>query len=185
MNATIEKMVALGSSFAAGPGITPLADRWAQRSTRNYAHLVSHALGAELTDATISGATTSTILDAPQRVGFRRYAPQIDSVTADADLVTVTAGGNDLGYFSDVARCVMINWLTARPATHLAGLALRAQHPLVPKTAQQLDETASGLERIVDEIRLRAPRARIILVDYLPLFGADSSPSRTLLLRRH
>ncbi len=95
------RMVALGSSFAAGPGIEPVVDRAAGRSGRNYAHLVATRLGASLVDATVSGATTETVLRARQRVGLRTFPPQIELVTADADLVTVTAGGNDLGYLGE------------------------------------------------------------------------------------
>jgi hypothetical protein len=59
------RYVAMGSSFAAGPGITPRASaspRRAGRSAGNYAHLVARALGLELRDVTYSGATTSDIL---------------------------------------------------------------------------------------------------------------------------
>ena len=57
---------ALGSSFAAGPGIPPIANADAGRSARNYPHLLAQRLGARLTDLTVSGATTATILDEPQ-----------------------------------------------------------------------------------------------------------------------
>ena len=96
------QMVALGSSFAAGPGIEPVADRPAKRSAQNYAHLVAQSLGADLVDATVSGATTATILHSSQRVGRLKFAPQINAVHAGADLVTITAGGNDLGYIGGV-----------------------------------------------------------------------------------
>lgn len=52
-------VAALGSSFAAGPGVAPIVDRRANRSGRNYAHLVAERLGARLTDLTVSGATTT------------------------------------------------------------------------------------------------------------------------------
>jgi hypothetical protein len=58
-------VASLGSSFAAGPGIGPVADRAARRSARNYPHLLAARLGAGLTDLTVSGATTATIIDAP------------------------------------------------------------------------------------------------------------------------
>src|SRR3569623_115027 len=60
-------LVALGSSFAAGPGIEPVADAGAMRAARNYPHLLAERLGAELTDLTVSGATTGTILSKAQR----------------------------------------------------------------------------------------------------------------------
>ena len=181
---SITKMVALGSSFAAGPGIRPVADRFAFRSTRNYAHLVSNALEAKLTDATVSGATTSTILDVPQRMLWRRFAPQIEAVTPDTDLVTVTAGGNDLNYVGDIGQAATANWLLARRATHRFGMTMRSKQVLLPRTAQQIEETANGLQRIVEESRRRAPKARVVLVDYLPLLDSSSMPGGELLLRR-
>ena len=59
------RYVAMGSSFAAGPGITPRASaspRRAGRSAGNYAHMVARALGLGLRDVTYSGATTSDSL---------------------------------------------------------------------------------------------------------------------------
>jgi hypothetical protein len=44
------KIIALGSSFAAGPGIEPIEDTNAMRSSRNYAHLLADRLGANLVD---------------------------------------------------------------------------------------------------------------------------------------
>jgi lysophospholipase L1-like esterase len=92
-------IAALGSSFAAGPGIEPIADPTAVRSERNYAHQLAERLGARLVDLTVSGATTANILDTPQQmVSGHVYPPQIDGVPADADVVTITAGGNDLQF---------------------------------------------------------------------------------------
>src|SRR5580693_568311 len=90
------RYVAMGSSFAAGPGLKPRAPgspRRAGRSAVNYAHLVADRLGLELTDVTYSGATTQDIL-----AGAPGKPPQLDAVTADTRLVTLTAGGNDVGY---------------------------------------------------------------------------------------
>jgi hypothetical protein len=92
-------IVALGSSFAAGPGIQPITNAGAGRSGRNYANLVAQALNAKITDLTVSGATTETILDIPQKpvMSFNPFVeafpPQIQGVPGDADLVTITAGG--------------------------------------------------------------------------------------------
>jgi hypothetical protein len=52
------RYVAMGSSFAAGPGLparVPGSPRRVGRSTGNYAHLVARALGLDLHDVT--GAT--------------------------------------------------------------------------------------------------------------------------------
>jgi lysophospholipase L1-like esterase len=91
------RYVAMGSSFAAGPGLpsrAPGSPRRAGRSTGNYAHLIARALGLDLHDVTFSGATTSDILG-PSAAG---RAAQLDAVTPETSLVTITAGGNDVGF---------------------------------------------------------------------------------------
>jgi hypothetical protein len=91
------RYVAMGSSFAAGPGLpsrVPGSPRRAGRSTGNYAHLVARALSLDLHDVTFSGATTGDILG-PSAAG---QPAQLDAVTPDTVLVTITAGGNDVGF---------------------------------------------------------------------------------------
>ncbi len=170
------QMVALGSSFAAGPGIEPMADRKAARSARNYAHLVAEALGATLVDATVSGATTKTILDDPQRLGVRRFAPQIESLHPDADLVTVTAGGNDLGYIGGMLGRGILNGLSRRRLIGPIAGRFRSAHPLGDLPAERAEEATAGLVSIVEAVRRTAPAARCILVDYLPVFTEHTVP---------
>ncbi|MGO2537352.1 MAG: hypothetical protein ACTH8W_14405 [Brachybacterium tyrofermentans] len=62
-------LAALGSSFAAGPGIDPVVDAGAQRSAHNYAHQLAERLGARLVDRTVSGATTANIVDTAAATG--------------------------------------------------------------------------------------------------------------------
>jgi lysophospholipase L1-like esterase len=168
-------IAALGSSFAAGPTLEPVADRAAMRSAVNYPHRLAAALGADLVDLTVSGATTGTILDAPQVIAPRvRFPPQIDALPAGADLVTITAGGNDLRYIGSMLATA---WHRHDPTAPLAAM-LGPQHPdIPPATAESIDAVAGGLIRIVDAARTRAPRARIVLVDYLTVLGPRPRPS--------
>ncbi|KAK4972937.1 hypothetical protein LTR42_006231 [Elasticomyces elasticus] len=64
--------VALGSSFAAGPGIEPIINKAAMRSGRNHAHRLAEKLDAELTNLTASGATLLNVLDTPQQTVFSK-----------------------------------------------------------------------------------------------------------------
>jgi lysophospholipase L1-like esterase len=168
-------LVALGSSFAAGPGIDPVVDRAAGRSGRNYPHLLAERLGARLTDLTVSGATTATILEQPQRTLRRRFPPQLAGVPADADLVTVTAGGNDLGYLGGMLRAALAGRLRARALTRPLGRALLRDG--VPEVAEEdVERATAGLARVAEAVRTRAPGARVVLVDYLTVLGADTRP---------
>jgi lysophospholipase L1-like esterase len=166
--------VAMGSSFGAGPGLTPRAPgspRLAGRSASNYAHLVASALGLDLRDVTYSGATTDDIL----RTSARGQPAQLDAVTPATRLVTLTGGGNDVGYL---------------PRLTLASLPWPLR--TVPKARAQVagfgdpaatDERFAGVERnlqaIVHGVRDRAPAARVLFVDYLtilPPAGEDAGP---------
>jgi lysophospholipase L1-like esterase len=173
---TYRRYVALGSSYAAGPGIDPLIDRAAGRSGRNYPHLLAQALGAALTDATVSGATTATILKTHQRTLGRTRPPQVRAVHADTDLVTVTAGGNDLGYIGAVLSAAVRNrLLDSRLAPPLVRRLWPTPPPVMP-SAEQIEAATQGLVGIVAEVRRRAGHAHVVLVDYLPLF-ADLPPA--------
>src|SRR5262245_50036137 len=84
--------VALGSSFASGPGVperikdSPFP---CMRSDHDYPHQLAARRNLSLADVTCSGATTHDILDHSQF--FTR--PQIQAVSAETELVTITIGG--------------------------------------------------------------------------------------------
>jgi lysophospholipase L1-like esterase len=167
---------ALGSSFAAGPGIEPIVDVSAMRSGNNYPRQLARLLQADLTDLTVSGATTATILHQPQTtVWGTEFPPQLDGLPDPVDLVTVTAGGNDLQY---MAAMLFTAWNRVDPGGPMATLigaeladALRAPSPAL------VERTAAGLTQIVTRIRARAPRARVLLVDYLTIIGPTTEPA--------
>jgi lysophospholipase L1-like esterase len=164
--------VALGSSFAAGPGIPPVADAAARRSERNYARLVAGALSLRLVDVTYSGATTGHLLRERQDSA----PPQIEAVGPDARLVTITVGGNDLGYVGGLIGGGLRGTLAA-PVRPVSGwLADRIAGSGAPASAEQVDAVAGALAEVVARVRERAPQARVVLVDYLTLVGEETRP---------
>ncbi|WP_405059739.1 SGNH/GDSL hydrolase family protein [Kribbella sp. NBC_01505] len=165
--------VALGSSFAAGPGIRPIVHKKAGRSGNNYAHLVATELGLELTDVTYSGATTAHLLDTRQDDA----PPQLDAVGPDTALVTITAGGNDIEYVGTFMRGSALNTL-AKPATVLGR---RVANRIRARVSYLKDDAAyqmaaDSLIKVVENVRERSPNARILLVDYLTLVGPSTRP---------
>ena len=72
--------VALGDSYASGPGIPTQVDATCARSDQNYPSLLAAARNWQLTDVSCSGATT-TALAGPQGT----KAPQLDALGADTD----------------------------------------------------------------------------------------------------
>lgn len=160
----MSRYVALGSSMAAGPGIRPRADGapfGAGRSARNYPHLVAARLGLDLVDVTYSGATTANVLTESQR-GAR---PQVDALVGSEDLVTVTIGGNDAGYVPLLFAAGLPRVARSLP---LLGPWLREQ--LDPAARDRaLDGVAESLKEVGRTLRKRAPRAKVLFVDYLTL----------------
>jgi lysophospholipase L1-like esterase len=157
------RYAALGSSMAAGPGISPSAHGpWPSgRSARNYPHLVAAALGLDLVDVTYSGATTANILHDRQFAS----APQIDALDGSETLVTVTIGGNDVGYVPMLtAGC--LPW----PARWMPVLGCWIRDLLdLDARDLALHVVAESLCDVADALRRRAPRALVVFVDYLTL----------------
>jgi lysophospholipase L1-like esterase len=159
-------IAALGSSFAAGPTIEPVDNINAMRSARNYPHLLARTLGAALIDLTVSGATTANILTTPQTtVTGRTFAPQMDGLPADADLVTITAGGNDLRFIGSMLYAAWSRHEPGGPIARMLGQGFEGGLPIV--SDHDVELTATGLQAIVAATRERAEHARIVLVDYL------------------
>ncbi|WP_029118201.1 SGNH/GDSL hydrolase family protein [Mycobacterium sp. URHB0044] len=178
------RYVALGSSMAAGPGIRPKADgapAGSGRSAVNYPHLVARRLGHHLVDVTFSGATTAHVLTERQR----HAQPQIDAIDGSEDLVTITIGGNDAGYVPMLYAAGLPRLLRSLP---VVGSKLRELlDPAARDTA--LAQVADSLITVGREVRRRAPRARVLFVDYLTLLPPPGTsapfPSADLAAARH
>jgi lysophospholipase L1-like esterase len=161
------RYVALGSSFAAGPGIDPPdpeAPRAAGRSAANYPHLVAERLGLDLVDATWSGATTTDLLQ-----GHGRRPAQLAAVTPDTGLVTVTAGGNDIDYLSTILTSSL-----PRAVRSIPPIRRRIRRGLDPDSMRsRIAAMRSGLDLVLTRIERHAPDARVVLVGYLTIFPED------------
>lgn len=156
--------VALGSSFAAGIGLGPREPGSAfvcMRSTNGYPQQLARMTGLSLTDMTCSGSTTEHILHGGQVF----LGPQLAAIGPDTSLVTITSGGNDVGYIGDLV------FASGRggPLTKLRWKGPR------PPEERSFAKVGENLTRIVEDIRRRAPAARVVLVSYpavLPPEGA-------------
>jgi lysophospholipase L1-like esterase len=169
------RYVALGSSMAAGPGIRPAAPGapfGSGRSARNYAHLVAEQLKLDLVDVTFSGATTAHVLAERQR-GAR---PQIEALDGSEELVTITIGGNDIGY---VPLLMAASLPAAARRLPLLGGRLRE---LFDRDAREraLDDVGESLHAVGTAVRRRAPQARVVFVDYLTLLPPEGIPADPL-----
>ncbi|HME48722.1 SGNH/GDSL hydrolase family protein [Mycobacterium sp.] len=158
------RYVAIGSSMAAGPGIRPGAAGapfLAGRSARNYSHLVAKESGLDLVDVTYSGATTAHVLSDKQNGA----PPQVSALDGSESLVTITIGGNDVGYVP-LLMAASLPW----PARLVPLLGCRLRE-LLDRDARDraLAQAAGSLREVGRVVRQRAPRARVLFVDYLTL----------------
>ncbi|BBX10199.1 hydrolase [Mycolicibacterium aichiense] len=167
--------MALGSSMAAGPGIRPRVAGSpipAGRSARNYPHLTAERLGLDLVDVTYSGATTAHVLRDRQHGA----PPQIDALDGSEELVTVTIGGNDVGYVPLLFAATLPPVLRRLPV-----LGARLDELLDPAArGAALNQVGASLREVGRVLRERSPRARIMFVDYLTLLPPAGKPAPPL-----
>ncbi|SMC32039.1 SGNH/GDSL hydrolase family protein [Novosphingobium sp. B1] len=161
-----ERYVAMGSSFAAGPGVGPNKPDTPSRCGRgqfNYPALLAARLKLDLVDATCSGATTEHVLGP-----WKEIPPQIEAVDASARLVTITIGGNDIAFVGNIMAALCES--SAKPDP-------RCQ-PWREITEADWAADERNLRAIVQGVRKRAPKARIVFVDYITVLPAkDACPA--------
>ena len=165
-----DRYVAMGSSFAACPGIgqrAPGSPRAAGRSTGNYAHLVARRLGLDLDDVTFSGATTQDIL----RGTAAGRPAQVDAVDGATKLVTLTGGGNDVGW----APRILLSSLP-RPVRVIPAVRRQLESFADPDLTEQRFRTLrENLLEIAAQVRRRAPDSTLVFVDYLTVLPPDAA----------
>lgn len=171
------RYVALGDSFAAfGPVDAPTTGpSRCYRSTRNYPALVAERLGGgpsgdvssartggpgavEFVDATCGGARTRDMIGA-QRPDI---PAQFAALTADTDLVTLSIGGNDIG-FGDIAGCV---------TSTRADTGAPCRDRLETLVTDALGALPDALDAVYARIGELVPEARVVTTGYMPLVPA-------------
>lgn len=162
--------VSLGSSFAAGTalgGVKPGTPQRCGRSPVNYATLLAGRLGLELTDVACGGATTAHVLGA-----WNELPPQVDAVTPDTRLVTITIGGNDLSYVFNLAAA------SCDPARGLSFGGRTVPCPAMKGPGEpDYARVESALREIARQVKQRAPAARLVFVQYVRLVPDPACPA--------
>lgn len=156
------KFVAMGSSYAAGPGVGAPDPSGAacQRSSSNFAHLVAAHRHLDLVDVSCSSAVTENILVH----GQHGLPAQIEAVTPDTKLVSILIGGNDIDYVGDLLGLSCRD--TGGADCHVADRS---------DVERRIAALPASLDRVVAAVRRRAPAARIVLIGYLPAVPATGS----------
>ncbi|MEV5508910.1 SGNH/GDSL hydrolase family protein [Streptomyces orinoci] len=163
--------VALGDSYAAGAGIPALSAGLCLRSDHNYAHRVAEKLApAAYRDVTCAAAKTGALTARQTDAGIPVNGPQLDAVTPDTSLVTLTIGGNDIGV-TDLGFVDVVAVCTALAPTNPLGAPCRDHYG--DGLAKRLDATAPRLADGLRRIHAKAPGARVLVVGYPAILPAD------------
>jgi lysophospholipase L1-like esterase len=172
-------IVNLGSSFAAGPGISPQVEPSAGRSGANYAHIVAGRLGAKLTDLSVAGATLLNLLHEPQVILRRTFPPQIGEMPeGGADVILMLGGGNDIGYIGGLVEDNFNAYFVLRVIFRV--LLWFSGRSGITAPALSADKLAERLGSTLNAIHAKAPEAQVVVVEYLTLLGSDLDPGRDL-----
>jgi hypothetical protein len=142
-----DNYVALGDSFSSGVGTGSYTlSSSCRRGVYAYPWLVAQQrAGTSLTFVACSGATTTSLM-----------ANQIGSVSADTNVVTVTIGGNDIGFSNLIVQCTLGDCSSALDST-------RASLPtfLGPR-----------LDTVYTAIRSRSLGASVVVLGYPRIFSS-------------
>jgi lysophospholipase L1-like esterase len=150
---TVQDYVALGDSFAAGIGGGAYVIEDCVRSANAYSELADDLKSVrDVTNVACGGATTQQVVQS-----------QLALLDKKTDLVTITAGGNNIGFGTLAADCgpALIN-PAAGPACFGAITDARAQ---IASRALYQD-----LVEMISAVQAAAPKAEIVVTGYPYLF---------------
>ncbi len=160
--------VSLGDSYAAGPFIpNPVLPLGCLKSDHNYPHLAAPSIGP-LKDASCSGAKTDDMTN-PQNVDpDGPNPPQFNSLAASTEVVSLTIGGNDIG-FSEIAQsCITLNPFSS-PCRDKYTSGGKDQ------VAERIAATAPKVAAVLQGIHARSPKARVYVLNYPAIFPETGS----------
>ncbi|MFI5776010.1 SGNH/GDSL hydrolase family protein [Nocardia sp. NPDC051570] len=165
----VGRYVALGDSYAAAGTLTDLGNGplGCARARDDYPGDLARTLGvAQFVDVSCGSATTAD-MTRPQVTPAGVNPPQLDAVTPDTDLVTISIGGNDFG-FGDIAfRCGALGIVSPVGAPCRALLTLGGD-----QVGGRLADVAPRVGAVLDEIHRRAPHATVVMTGYLSIVPA-------------
>lgn len=165
-----QNYAALGDSYSSGEGVPPFiagtdtVEDKCHRSNGAYAQLLdgSPVTGWKLTTVNgrntfvaCSGATTQNVLNG----GLYKEGPQIDVLNTSTKFVTITIGGNDVGFKDFVVYCLFLD--CSQPDVYLPFF-------------DRISLLGASLQKTYDAIHAVAPNATVKVGGYpqlLPLSG--------------
>src|SRR4051812_35613200 len=127
------------------------------RSTQNSPKVIAARIGAQLTDVTCGAAETSDYFTSQ----YQGVPPQLNAVHDNAQLITMTIGGNDSGVFiNSIIECGQAGLSTAgqgSPCKDRYGASFA-------NTVR--NKTYPSLVKALKAVRHKAPKARVAILGY-------------------
>lgn len=145
--------VALGDSYSSGLGAGSYGSSGSCfRSQNAYSQLWANANSpASFTFSACSGATTSSVISG-----------QLSALNSSTTLVSITVGGNDVGFSSVMQTCVLDSTSTCVSAINTAENEMATQLP-------------GELDSVLNDIKSAAPSARVVVLGYPELYDLSKS----------
>jgi lysophospholipase L1-like esterase len=136
-----DKYVALGDSYSAGYGANSTnLDSSCGRNTYAYPYLVSQQrANTALTFVACGGAVTGDVIN-----------NQVGSITSDTKIVTMTIGGNDIGFVNLILACTTLGCASQIAASQ----------------AKITNELPAKLNSTYAAIKAKAPTAKVVILGY-------------------
>lgn len=154
------RYVALGDSYSAASGVVPpdpTAPPQCLRSTLNYPHVIAGKIGATLVDVTCGGAETKDYAGS-QSPGV---APQLDALSKNTQLVTMTIGGNDSGVFLDsIVECGVLGVSSAGQGSPCKDMYGSSFNDTIRTT------TYPALVTALKAVKAASPHAKVAILGY-------------------
>ncbi|WP_168705027.1 SGNH/GDSL hydrolase family protein [Gordonia paraffinivorans] len=151
--------IAMGDSRASGAfySLNPAYFNGCKRSTLNYPRYVAMmTLPRHFVDTSCSGAQSVHLYRQPQHTPGGTKPIQLNSVPRDAQLITVSIGGNDMQWMAVLNQCKISRPFTDRRCRHSA----RLENEVRTRIQRMEDRVTPALSAISK----KAPRAQIIVV---------------------
>ncbi len=147
--------VALGDSYSAGVGTRDSINTCYQ-SPYGYAPLIAAQQGLSLDYRACSGATTADV-----------ETSQLSGLSSSTDKVTLTIGGNDVGFSSVLTECAKPAWMSDCAGAVAGGRAI-------------LDGQLPGrYDSLFTAIETKAPGAKVVVAGYPHIFNGEDCNALT------
>ena len=166
-----QSYVALGDSYSAGPVIpVQLADpAGCLRSDHNYPHLTApDARPPVFRDVSCSGATTADMTSSQSVTPGPNPPPQFDALDANTAAVSLTIGGNDIGFVSIAENC-------SSPVN--SGTPCQDRYVVNgdDMISDAIARTAPKVAAVLQGIHTRSPGAKVFVLAYLDILPDDGT----------